>query len=57
MQKLSDVQVTVSQLYETLQCTEHNSILEREVIAELEQVMLELQPLEEVCCFIFNYYH
>ncbi|XP_044599342.1 calcium uniporter protein, mitochondrial [Cotesia glomerata] len=47
MQKLSDVQVTVSQLYETLQCTEHNSILEREVIAELEQVMLELQPLEE----------
>ncbi|XP_057338782.1 calcium uniporter protein, mitochondrial isoform X2 [Microplitis mediator] len=46
MQKLSDIQVTVSQLYETLQCTEYNSVLEREVIAELEQVMIELEPLE-----------
>ncbi|XP_034941225.1 calcium uniporter protein, mitochondrial [Chelonus insularis] len=46
VEKLSDVQVTVAQLYETFQCSEHNSILEREVIAELEQVMVELEPLE-----------
>ncbi|KAK0182611.1 hypothetical protein PV327_000731 [Microctonus hyperodae] len=44
--KLSDVQVTISQLYETLHCQEYNSILEREVMAELDQVMVELEPLE-----------
>ncbi|XP_011312446.1 calcium uniporter protein, mitochondrial isoform X2 [Fopius arisanus] len=44
--KLSDVQIAVCQLYETLHCQEYNSILERETVAELEQVMLELEPLE-----------
>ncbi|XP_063992000.1 calcium uniporter protein, mitochondrial [Diachasmimorpha longicaudata] len=44
--KLSDVQMTVCQLYETLHCQEYNSILERETVAELEQVMVELEPLE-----------
>ncbi|XP_015120148.1 calcium uniporter protein, mitochondrial [Diachasma alloeum] len=44
--KLSDVQMTVCQLYEALHCQEYNSILERETVAELEQVMLELEPLE-----------
>ncbi|KAF7991233.1 hypothetical protein HCN44_002795 [Aphidius gifuensis] len=46
VEKLSDVQLTVCQLYESLHCQEYNSILERDVITELEEVMIELEPLE-----------
>ncbi|XP_043273947.1 calcium uniporter protein, mitochondrial isoform X2 [Venturia canescens] len=44
--QLADVKTVVGQLYQTLNCHEHNSVLEREVMAQLEQVMLELEPLE-----------
>lgn len=48
VEKLSDVKAVVGQLYETLNCQEYNSVLEREVMAQLEQVMIELEPLEMV---------
>ncbi|KAL2716606.1 hypothetical protein V1478_014282 [Vespula squamosa] len=47
MQKLSDVQILVGQLYETLQVREYHADMERQVLAELEAIKLELEPYEE----------
>ncbi|KAG7200435.1 hypothetical protein KM043_017885 [Ampulex compressa] len=46
MQKLSDVQVLVGQLYESLHVREHHSDMEKRVLQELEDIKLELEPLE-----------
>ena len=38
----------IGQLYETLQVREHYATMEKQVLAELEAVRLELEPLEQV---------
>lgn len=38
----------ISQLYETLHVREHYATMEKQVLAELEAVRLELEPLEQV---------
>ncbi|XP_014474720.1 PREDICTED: calcium uniporter protein, mitochondrial isoform X1 [Dinoponera quadriceps] len=47
LQKLSDVQALISQLYETFHVREYSADMERAVIAELEDVRLQLEPLEQ----------
>lgn len=47
MQKLSDVQILVGQLYENLQVREYHADMERQVIAELEDIKLQLKPYEQ----------
>ncbi|XP_012148867.2 mitochondrial calcium uniporter isoform X1 [Megachile rotundata] len=47
MQKLSDVQTLVCQLYEAFHVREHYADMEKQVLAELEAVRLELEPLEQ----------
>lgn len=48
LQKLSDVQALVGQLYETFHVREYNADMERAVISELEDIRLQLEPLEQV---------
>lgn len=48
MQKLSDVQMLIGQLYETMHVREYHADMEKEVLAELEAIKLELEPLEQV---------
>lgn len=48
LQKLGDVQALVSQLHEAFHVREYNAEMERSVIAELEDVRLQLVPLEQV---------
>lgn len=51
LQKLSDVQALVGQLYEAFHVREYNADMERAIIAELENVRLQLEPLEQVKMF------
>lgn len=48
MEKLSDVQMLVCQLYEAFHVREYHADMEKQVLAELEVVRLELQPYEQV---------
>ena len=50
MERLSDVQNLVMQLYEALHVGEHQLKKERQLLAQLEQLQSELLPLEEVQC-------
>ncbi|XP_017876586.1 calcium uniporter protein, mitochondrial isoform X2 [Ceratina calcarata] len=47
IQKLSDVQTLVCQLYEAFHVRERYADMEKQVLAELETVRLELEPLEQ----------
>ncbi|RLU15707.1 hypothetical protein DMN91_011462 [Ooceraea biroi] len=47
LQKLGDVQALVSQLHEAFHVREHNAEMERSVVAELENIRLQLVPLEQ----------
>ena len=47
MEKLSDVQTLVCQLYEAFHVREYHADMEKQVLAELEAVRLELQPFEQ----------
>lgn len=47
VEKLSDVRMLISQLYESFHVREHYATMEKHVLEELEAVRLELQPLEE----------
>lgn len=38
----------ITQLYDTLHVREHHADMERRVLAQLEIVKLELEPLEQV---------
>lgn len=48
LQKISDVQTLVGQLYEAFHVREYSADMERAVIAELEDIRLQLVPLEQV---------
>lgn len=45
---MSDVKNLISKLYTTLNIEQHQLEKERELKAKLEQLQIELQPLEEV---------
>ncbi|XP_033339320.2 mitochondrial calcium uniporter isoform X2 [Megalopta genalis] len=47
IEKLSDVQKLIGQLYEAFHVREHFADMEKQVLAELETVRLELEPLEQ----------
>lgn len=47
IQQLSDIQTMITQLYDTLHVREHHADMERRVLAQLEIVKLELEPLEQ----------
>lgn len=58
MERLSDVQNLVMQLYEGLHVGEHQLKKERQLLTQLEELQSRLAPLEEVLAFYFNlYYH
>lgn len=48
LQKLGDVQALVAQLYEAFNVREYNIDMERSVVAELEDIRLQLVPMEQV---------
>ena len=48
MERLSDVQNLVMQLYEALHVNEHQLKKERQLVTQLEQLHTQLLPLEEV---------
>lgn len=48
LQKLGDVQALVGQLFEAFNVREYNIDMERSVIAELENIRLQLAPMEQV---------
>jgi len=48
LQKLGDAQALVSQLYEAFNVREYQVEMERSVLAELEDIRLQLVPLEQV---------
>ncbi|XP_043470666.1 calcium uniporter protein, mitochondrial isoform X2 [Leptopilina heterotoma] len=47
IQQLSDIQTMITQLYDTLHVREHHADMEKRVLAQLEVVRLELEPLEQ----------
>ncbi|XP_012057866.1 PREDICTED: calcium uniporter protein, mitochondrial [Atta cephalotes] len=47
LQKLGDVQALVAQLYEAFHVREYHVDMERSVIAELENIRLQLEPMEQ----------
>lgn len=47
IEKLSDVRLLVSQLYETLNVKEYHAHKERELRTKLEQLQISLEPLEQ----------
>lgn len=47
LQKLGDVQALVAQLYEAFNVREYHIDMERSVIAELEDIRLQLEPMEQ----------
>ncbi|KOC61795.1 Calcium uniporter protein, mitochondrial [Habropoda laboriosa] len=47
IEKLSDIQTLVSQLYEAFHVREYYADMEKQVLAELETVRLELEPFEQ----------
>lgn len=48
LQKLGDVQALVAQLYEAFHVREYHIDMERSVVAELEDIRLQLVPMEQV---------
>lgn len=48
LQKLGDAQALVAQLYEAFNVREYHVDMERAVIAELEDIRLQLEPMEQV---------
>lgn len=48
MERLSDVQNLVMQLYEGLHVGEHQLKKERDLLAQMEQLQTQLLPLEQV---------
>jgi len=48
LQKVGDVQALISQLYEAFHVREYNAEMEKSVVAELEDIRLQLVPLEQV---------
>lgn len=47
IQQLSDIQTMITQLYDTLHVRERHAEIEKRVLAQLEEVNLELEPLEQ----------
>lgn len=47
IEKLSDIQTLIGQLYETFHVREHHVNMEKHVLTKLEAVRLELEPLEQ----------
>ncbi|XP_076636783.1 mitochondrial calcium uniporter [Colletes latitarsis] len=47
IENLSDVQMLIGQLYESLHVREYYAELEKQILAELEAIRLELEPLEQ----------
>ncbi|XP_033207501.1 calcium uniporter protein, mitochondrial isoform X2 [Belonocnema kinseyi] len=47
IQQLSDIQTMITQLYDALHVREHHADMERRVLAQLEEIRLELDPLEQ----------
>ncbi|KAH0944725.1 hypothetical protein HN011_009475 [Eciton burchellii] len=47
LQKVGDVQALISQLYEAFHVREYNAEMEKSVVAELEDIRLQLAPLEQ----------
>lgn len=54
LQKLGDVQALVAQLYEAFNVREYNIDMERSVVAELEDIRLQLVPMEQKLLEIQN---
>lgn len=54
MERLSDVQNLVMQLYEALHVGEHQLKKERHLLAQLEQLETQLLPLEQVRSKIYT---
>ena len=52
MQRISDVKNTIAQLYSLLNVEEHQLNRERDLVATLEKLKADLEPLEKVCSFI-----
>ena len=48
MERLSDVQNLVMQLYEALHVKEHHEKKQRQMLTQLENLQAQLLPLEEV---------
>lgn len=48
LQKLGDVQALVAQLHEAFHVREYHVDMERSVVAELEDIRLQLVPMEQV---------
>jgi hypothetical protein len=48
VRRLSDVRNLVNQLYEALNVEEHQLNKERELYGQLEELKVELEPLEQV---------
>ena len=46
--ELSDVKTTIAQLYSSLNVEEHQRLREKELLARLENVKVQLQPYEAV---------
>ncbi|XP_034238803.1 calcium uniporter protein, mitochondrial isoform X2 [Thrips palmi] len=47
-QQMSDVRLLVMRLYESLNVQEHQLLMERELLARLEETKTELAPMEEI---------
>jgi hypothetical protein len=56
MERLSDVQNLVMQLYEALHVGEHQLKKERHLMAQLEQLQSHLLPLEQVKIFTSKFF-
>lgn len=48
LQKLGDVQALVAQLHEAFHVRDYHIDMERSVVAELEDIRLQLVPMEQV---------
>ena len=51
IERLSDVKNLVHQLYEALNVEEHQLKKERELCGQLEELKVELEPMEQVMIF------
>jgi len=48
MTQISDVRLMVTRLYESLNVQEHQLLVERQLLGQLEAIKTELAPMEEV---------
>ena len=46
----------ITQLYDALHVREHHADLEKRILTQLEEVKLELDPLEQVTLIVFYFY-